>query len=299
VKIALFGSLGLIGSAIATRLRHEHDVVGIDRRAPAEMAIDLTDRTSMAKLDLRGFDAVIHAAGIVDEDFSDDSGRAYLQATQGMAGVVTAAAKAGVYRFCYLSSAHVYGPLHGRVDEARAPNPISDYAIAHFASEQILRRSAGEGLRALVLRPCAVFGIPPDPGRFRRWSLVPFGFPQSAVARQEIELRSSGTQKRNFVCTSDIADCVSHWLADTPARGATVLNPIGSSTLTILEFAKLCAEQYRQLTGEKCVVTAPVGDGVVDDFSYESLFSQPGCRADLSGEIRELTMLLLRLSGRP
>jgi len=297
VKIAVLGSLGLIGSALAGRLRREHEVVGIDRGTPADFTADLTDPASLARLDLRGFEVLVHAAGVVDEDFAADPGRAFVQSTRGMSDVVAMAARAGIGRFCYLSSAHVYGPLRGRIDEASTPNPTTDYATAHFASEQILRRSMSEDLLALVLRPCAVFGIPPDFSRFRRWSLIPFGFPRSAVTRQSIELRSSGMQMRNFVGTADVAECVADWLSDRRPPGFRSLNPVGTSTLTVLDFARLCAKQYQQLTGTACRVVAPVAEGAAEDLVFASLHAQPAHRADLAATIRELTMLLLKRGG--
>jgi UDP-glucose 4-epimerase len=295
VKIALLGSTGLIGSAIRARLSRDHRVVVVERRKGTETGLsgDLNDLESLRALNLEGCEALIHAAGIVNEDFAD-APRAFFQATQGMAALVSRALASGVRRFCYVSSAHVYGAFRGAIDERSPPNPLSDYAIAHFASEQILRRSAKPDFAGLVLRPNAVFGIPPDLARFRRWSLVPFGFPNDAVTKQSIVLQSSGKQHRNFVATDDVAAVVEAWLGSAGSPPFQIVNPIGHSSMTVIDFAKLCAREYESLTGRACTVVAPpAGDEAADDFRYESRCTQPAAKADLPETLRQLTRLLL------
>jgi UDP-glucose 4-epimerase len=293
LKIAVLGSRGLIGAAIYDHLRKSHDVITIGRGAPAQIVADFTDARTVKSLPLSGVDALVHAAGIVNEDFEDPY-RAFMQATSGTARLLDRAVECGISRFCYVSSAHVYGPLRGPIDEATSVNPLTDYAIAHFSSEQIVRRMAVEGRSALVVRPCAVFGMPPDLNRFRRWDLIPFGFPRDAVTANEIVLKTSGKQFRNFVSTTDIASVIGHWLLQSEVPAYQVINPLGATSLTVLEFSRLCAEVYEALTGRVCAVRAPViKDDLPDDFRYLSRYPQPGAKADLSKAVKEFMRALM------
>lgn len=297
MKVAITGSTGLIGSAVYDRVSRVSDAVTLGRSAGSGQKVDLSDPASIRRLDLGGCEALIHCAGIVDEDFADP-GRAFRQATEGMAALVAHAKAAKVSQFVYISSAHVYGALAGVIDENSPPNPLHDYAIAHFASEQVLRRATSSGLRGLVLRPCAVFGIPPDLARFRRWSLIPFDFPRSAIQKGKIALATHGRQSRNFVGTEDIADVIMKWLQCKDAAPAFLaLNPIGKSTMSILAFAEMCAEIATRITGRPCVVTRPdVQVGQVDGFAYQSIHAWSGGHTELADSLEKLMRVLAESS---
>jgi len=279
MRILLTGATGLIGQAVRTRLGADHDIVTLGRRETADLRADLADPSAIAALDLPPIDALVHCAGVVDEDFRDNPERAMAMAVFGADALVTRARAAGARRLVYISSAHVYGPMVGRVDEASPFNPVSNYAIAHFATEQVFRRQVAADVAALALRPCAVFGDLADPAGFRRWSLIPFSFPRDAVREHGITIRSTGEQRRNFVGTRDIASTLAAWLAAAP-EGWSAINPLGSFTGTVFEFATLCAEVAQELTGTPCTVTRvpPAGPTPGDDYDYASL--SPYARGD-------------------
>lgn len=291
--VAQTGSSGLIGSAVRKRLGATREVRTIDKQPFADFVADLSEPDSIATLDLNGCTALVHCAGIVDEDFTN-TGRAFRQATQGMSALVARAKSCGVSRFVYVSSAHVYGPFAGTISESSSPNPLSDYAIAHFASEQILRRAAGPGFRAVVLRPCAVFGIPPDLARFRRWALIPFGFPHSAVEHSRIELKSSGLQRRNFVGTDDIAGAIDTWLSDSWADPFLIVNPIGKESMTVLAFAQMCARIAETVTGQSCRVVRPDAPApLADTFEYTTMDRRFAGVTNLGDTVAHLMRLMI------
>jgi len=275
VRIALSGASGLIGGSVYKRLVVAKEVVRIGRRGNCAIQADFSRPESVTTVDLRGCDAVVYCAGVVDEDFKVDPAAAYVQSTLGLSTLVQRTLACGVRCFVYFSTAHVYGSLTGHISEETAVNPLSDYAIAHYAAEQIIRRHASNtDLKALVLRPNAVFGTPAYMGTFDRWSLIPFSFPLAAVYKQRIVLRSSGEQRRNFISTDDLAFYVEKFLESEDQFGSfTIVNPVGPETLSIHEFAVKCAEIYADLTGQKCIVTRPEppGTDAGSDFVYESL----------------------------
>lgn len=259
MTVAISGSTGLIGGAVYQRLQATTKVVRLGRRPQCDLQVDFALPDTIAALDLGGCDALVHCAGIVDEDFKTNPAAAYLQSTLGVSALAQRAATCGVRRFVYFSSSHVYGPLTGRITEETPVNPLTDYAIAHYAAEQSLRRMAlDRGLEVLSLRPNAVFGIPVDMETFDRWDLIPFSFPLEAVYHGRIKLLTSGQQRRNFISATDLARQVEQFLMGKAEHSVfETLNPAGPATISVYEFARLCAEKYREVTGSECGVERP------------------------------------------
>ncbi len=292
---ALAGSTGLIGAALAARLAASgHHLVRLGRAASSEGRIDLATDDSIAPRALAGCDALVHAAGVTDEDFADPAA-ALAKSGRGARVLLAAASHAGVERLAYISSAHIYGPLEGVIDESRAPAPRSDYARAHRATEEAFEAASGTGARALIARPCAVFGMPPSLERFARWSLIPFDFPRQAL-QGGIVLKSSGLQRRNFVSAEGLAGLVVAWLEAGPA-GLTRANAPGPETLSVFDFASLCAKIAAEETGRQCRVERPEPQGTPPGrFEYRTLFGGPLPGPPLQDHVRAL---LRALRGSP
>ncbi|WP_339672287.1 SDR family oxidoreductase [Dasania marina] len=273
MNIGLLGSFGLIGSAIRVRLAgHTLRYLG---RSQDECYLDLNKPIDATQL--QGLDVLIHAAGVRDEDFNVDSVQAYNRSTVAIYELFSKAIESGVTKIVYISTAHVYGPMVGAINETTAVNPLSDYAIGHYASEQILQRLVRErGIEALIIRPNAVFGLGFDQKRFTRWQLVPFLFPKKAVCEGRIAVNSPAI-KRNFISTDAIAGEIEQWLL-AGSSGYKVLNPVASSMLSLGEFAGLCAEIAEKETGAP--VALELGSSnQADDFNYSSIYPQP-CRSE-------------------
>jgi UDP-glucose 4-epimerase len=254
-RIAVLGAGGVIGAAVAARLALDGVVLRVGRRPASDVVADLATPDETLLRALSGCDAAVHCAGVTDEEFASDRASAWRRATEATSRLADLMRSAGVRRVVYVSTAHVYGPLRGPVSERSAPDPRSDYAVAHFAAEQILRRA---GFAGGAVRPCAVFGDPPDLDRFRRWSLVPFAFPRMAVDRSEIALATAGMQRRNFVSADGVAECVAALLA--PDSGWRTLNAVGAVSLSIRAWAELVAARAARVTGQPCRIAAPDQD---------------------------------------
>lgn len=264
MKIAFLGSRGLIGRAIYQKISGDHDVQKLGRGPAYDIDFDLFAPEKIGPSMFEGCDVLVHCAGVVDEDFLEASPQGYIKGTWAAKKMVDAAYSAGVRRFVYVSSAHVYGPLEGAINEENASFPLSDYAIAHYATEQIFKRivyTACEDTDALILRPCATYGMLENPEQFRRWSLVPFNFPKQAVDNQKISLSAgSDCVRRNFVGADSIGMHVRDFLKTPISNGSKVVNPVGTDNLSIYEFARRCADIYEHVTGHTtCSVEMPEG----------------------------------------
>jgi len=279
MKIALSGGSGLIGSAIYQNLAKVHEVVQLGRRESSDIWVDFSKLETITTVNFQNCEALIHCAGITDEDFKTNPVSAYIQSTLGIAMLLENAIKQGVRYVVYISSSHVYGPQIGLITENCPPNPLNDYAIAHYATEQTIKRqvlnSKGQ-VKALILRPNAVFGELIQPENFDRWTLIPFSFPLEAVYQQNIVLKSYGDQRRNFISTIDLAKYVSQFLETAIQFDPfTLVNPIGTETLSIYDFALQCAAIYTNLTHQSCQVSRPelLGHEQNNDFVYQSIHS--------------------------
>ena len=281
-KILLLGATGLIGSSVYHWLGKTHQITRLGRSSECELSGDLSKPESMDSLVLDGFDVVVHCAGVTDEDFKSRPADAFIQSSVGLNALVQKAIAANIKRFIYISTSHVYGRQLGRIDEDSASDPLSDYAIAHYAAEQTLKRNASSFEHVFVLRPNAVFGEPVFIDKFDRWSLIPYSFPLEAVYAQKIVLRSSGKQNRNFISTVDIARYLESLLDRAECRSFEVINAVGKDTTSVYEFALMCAEIYRKVTGKNCIVERPeLQQPEEKEFCYESKFDFSFVRDDI------------------
>ena len=154
----------------------------------------VTGDLAFTALNLAGFDAVVHAAGLGHR-------RGVAPALWRSANVDAAvnlarlAKAAGAKRFVLISTAHVHGRVHpGIVSDATPPNPMDAYAASKLQAEQAVAAILGPGLS--ILRPVAVIG-PHCPGNLqlvmkflRRGLPLPFG----AIAN-----------RRSFIDVTDLA----------------------------------------------------------------------------------------------
>ncbi|HEX8654499.1 MAG TPA: NAD(P)-dependent oxidoreductase [Allosphingosinicella sp.] len=162
MRILVTGAAGLIGSAVASLLRREHDVIGLDLRPGAEVQ-KIADLAG--PLGLAGFDAIVHVAALHAPHVgraSDAEFRAVnVDAT---ARLLDAALAAGVSRFVFTSTTSLYGralePKGGRaawIDETTEPQPRDIYDETKLAAETLVRAA---GLPGAILRMSRCFPEP-------------------------------------------------------------------------------------------------------------------------------------------
>lgn len=274
MKVLISGTTGLIGAEVFDKLKESHVLKSLGRNIHSDFVVDFNSIREIKNQSFGDVDVFIHCAGITDEDFAQDSLKAYQRSTYNYTLLLDKIIKSGVKAIITYSTAHVYGHLGDIISEDYPVNPLSDYAIAHYAAEQILQRySIQSKIKAFVIRPVAVYGIPKHIDTFKRWHLIPYSFPLSCVYDQNIVLKSSGKQKRNFISTKDLAGYVEAIIANLKLFGNyTIINPVGNDTISVYEFANKCSEIYRELSGEKCKVKRPCysENNILKNFNYKT-----------------------------
>jgi UDP-glucose 4-epimerase len=292
MRVALTGATGIAGRGIAAALaRAGHEAIVFGRREGPGRRLDLADPSTARGLDWGGAAALVHAAGITDESARDKELGARI-AVESWRALLDAAKAARVGRAVYVSSAHVYGPLEGRIEEDAFPHPASDYARLHLASEQLPRSL---GFPTDVLRACNLYGFPADLARFERWALIPFGFPREAARSGRIVLKSPGAQARNFLSAERLGEIVAATLA-APAVGGRVRNAVGHDTMSIRDFAARVAGLARTVLGREVAIEAPPPAPAPPRLEFASSWGDTGqARDDLDGF---LSRMLLACAGQ-
>lgn len=173
MKTLVTGSTGLIGHAIATRLRAQgHEVVALVRsRGKAEPLLpgvtllegDITDRASVARA-MVGVQRVFHAAGM-PEQWQRDPAVFDTVNRQGTVHVLEEALAAGVQRVVYTSTMDIFAaPRGGTLVETNldeAPKPTA-YERSKVAADREATRLAQRGLDVVHVCPSGVYGPGPS-----------------------------------------------------------------------------------------------------------------------------------------
>jgi nucleoside-diphosphate-sugar epimerase len=213
MRILVTGHQGYIGSLLVPRLMAEgHHVVGLDSGwfshtslgpvAPAteEICVDIRD---VQADDLRGFDAIIHLAGISNDPLGDLNPDCTFEINH-LASVRLArlAREVGVPRFLFASSCSLYGAASPDeiLDESAGFNPVTPYGQSKILVEQDLDALADDRFSPVYLRCATAYGYSPR----LRADLVVNNLVGYALTTGEILMKSDGTPWRPLVHVDDI-----------------------------------------------------------------------------------------------
>ncbi len=198
-------------------LQRGHDLSGLDSdlfgacdfgSAPVELpqiGYDIRDFTARdnAVEALRGFDAVIHLAGLSNDPLGDY--RPELTTAINCTASVDLAAlakQAGVPRFLFASSCSNYGASgNDYIAEDAAFNPVTPYGVSKATVERMVAPMADEGFSPTFLRASTAYGLSPRV----RFDLVVNNLTAWAYTTGEVHLKSDGTAWRPIVHVADIA----------------------------------------------------------------------------------------------
>lgn len=260
--VLITGGLGYIGGRVARALTaHSEFSLRVSTHQPVHTLPDWIKRGSIITLDLlsqhdlvaacRGVRYVIHLAALNEIDSALKPEQALLINSLGTLKLLRAAERAGVERFIYFSTAHVYGaPLAGKITERTVPKPVHPYAITHRTAEDfVLAAHARKALIGIVLRLSNGVGSPAHAG-VNRWTLVANDLCRQAVTTGKLTLKSPGLQWRDFIALSDVVRAVIHFLrlpASTCSDG--LFNLGGENPMLIIELSKTIANRCAEVLG--------------------------------------------------
>jgi UDP-glucose 4-epimerase len=260
MRILIAGGLGFVGGRLAVRLAQAgHQVVLGSRRAvsspawlpQAEMAqIAWADAAALARI-CNGVDVVIQAAGMNAQDCADDPVAALAFNGVATARLAAAASRAGVQRFIYLSTAHVYAsPLVGTITEETCPRNLHPYATSHLAGEHAVLSAGRRGqIRGIVLRLSNAYGAPMHKD-VNCWMLLVNDLCKQAVETRKLVLRSSGRQQRDFISMTEACGVVECFVVGHgAAEQAGVFNVGAGVSQSVLTMAQLIRQRCAHVLG--------------------------------------------------
>jgi len=288
VRILVTGTEGYLGSLLApTLLGRGDDVTGLDtgyykngwlyngvHETPHTLVKDIRHVTPD---DLVGFDAVVHMAELSNDPIGDRIGEVTYDINHlGSVGLASAAKRAGVSRFVYMSSCSVYGVADGTVDETSPTDPQTAYARCKALVERDVTALADDDFSPTFLRNATAFGASPR----QRFDIVLNNLAGLAWTTHRIAMTSDGTPWRPLVHGLDIAKAIRAVL-DAPREDvhAQVLN-VGAdaNNYTVREIAETVGAEF-----PGCEVS--FGEPSADNRSYRVSFAKirevlPGFETD-------------------
>ena len=268
--VLVTGAGGYVGSGLVAALaRDGWDVrAALRERAEhldvAQVVADLDQDADAARLACEGVDAVVHLAGENEVVAAQRPAAALAATVLATERIAEAAVAAGVRRFVYMSTIHVYGERVAEdavLTEDLRPEPRALYAIARLASEHVASGLSGNGMDVVVLRLTNSLGAPAHPA-VDRWTLVSNDLCRQGALTGRLELRSAGVQWRDFIALADVWAAVGAACRfDPPALPAGTYN-LGSGTpMTVRALAGLVQDTFERVTGDRPELVAPEPEG--------------------------------------
>lgn len=283
-RVLITGGCGYLGGRIAVELANDPGwVVRLGSRRvqavpgwlpQAEMvAMEVLEPSSLPAA-MAGVEAVVHLAALNENECAADPGRAVLVNTLGTLNVLQAAIAAGVKRFLYFSTAHVYGaPLVGNISEQTLPRPIHPYAITHHAAECFtLAAHDQKKITGIVVRLSNGFGAPTHL-EVDRWTLLANDLCRQAVQARKLVLRSSGLQQRDFITLTDVGRAARHLLGlGQTDCGDGLFNLGGDTSLSVWDMAQKISRRCQLTLGYLPSIerSMPRPDEQVESLTYRS-----------------------------
>jgi nucleoside-diphosphate-sugar epimerase len=214
VRVLVTGHLGYIGTLLTPMLLERgHEVVGLDSdlygrctfgtRPLANVPNNKKDIRDAEPLDVVGFDAIIHLAGLSNDPLGDlNPDLTYEINHRASVRLAELARRAGVERFIFSSSCSNYGASgDAMLDESGAFNPVTPYGKSKVMVEQDVAKLADSCFSPVFLRNATAYGVSPR----LRFDLVLNNLVAWACTTGKVMIKSDGTPWRPVVHIEDIS----------------------------------------------------------------------------------------------
>jgi UDP-glucose 4-epimerase len=255
-KILITGGSGYLAGSISSFLcQNKNYEVSICSSSNIEskhgeintLRVDWNKKSSLRNI-CKSKDIIIHCAS-PDANFSKKNPEASYEFSNNILdSFLNEAIRNKVKKFIYFSSAHVYQPkLEGVLNEKSPIIPEHPYGVTKKIAEQTLLNKK-ELIEVNIIRLSNAFGIPSNEN-LNCWRLVVNDFCKQVVLNKEIIINSDGSQIRNFVSVNEVCRLIDFMINCFYKQKLLpyVFNFGGNWTLSILDLAKVIANQYEKI----------------------------------------------------
>lgn len=298
-KVLITGGRGYLGSRIGQFLSECDYQVSLGSREPLKNGEISNCRQVVTNWQdptlafCRGYDLIIHAAGMNARDCAESPDSAFEFNGLLTEKLVKHAIKDGCKRFFYLSTVHVYdSPLVGCFSESSAILNFHPYATSHFYGEQALVRALQAGqIEGAVLRLSNCFGSSVVKSK-DYWELVLNQFVRDAVTKSVITVKGNYLSQRDFLPISALNQLIKEVLNYKNPLSNTI-NISSGEARTLEEVANIVADTVFAVTGKNVLINKnknPVQEG--DLIIKNTVLSSMGISVnnDVTQEVRALML---------
>jgi nucleoside-diphosphate-sugar epimerase len=213
MRILITGHKGYIGTVMAPLLADAgHEVTGLDSdlfeqctfgKEPREFPSIRKDLRDVEAADLKGFEAVIHLAGLSNDPLGNlNPNLTYDINHHASVRLALLAKEAGVKRYLFSSSCSTYGAAGDKIlDETAEFNPVTPYGRSKVLVEREVSQLASPEFSPVFLRNATAYGVSPR----LRFDLVLNNLTAWALTTGRVFIKSDGTPWRPIVHIEDIS----------------------------------------------------------------------------------------------
>jgi UDP-glucose 4-epimerase len=260
MRILITGGFGFVGGRVAVHLAQAgYQIVLGSRNAinpavwlpQAEVSQIIWDDDRTLERSCNNIDVVIQAAGMNAQECAADPVAAFAFNGVATARLVAAACRAGVKKFIYLSTAHVYAsPLVGTITEETCPRNLHPYATSHLAGEHaVLSASQRDQIQGVGLRISNGFGAPVHK-EASCWKLLVNDLCKQAVQTHKLVLQTSGLQQRDFIGLTEVCRVAEHLAIDHGESKQTGVFNVGAGmSQSVIEMAQFIQQRCVLILG--------------------------------------------------
>jgi UDP-glucose 4-epimerase len=220
------------GVRVRATARPRKDTSFFDNLGVEFVPADLTQPQGLPALFEGEVDRVFHLGAVCN--LSTPYKKLHPTNVLGVEHITRIAMKAGVKRFIHASSTSVYGPYQGHpFKEEGQRSPCENYGRSKRDGEDVVWKRVKEGLPAVVVRPCTVYGPRCTDGAGKAFSR-----PTSITA-----IPGTGKQILSNVRTEDVAAAMEH-LSHVEEAVGQAYNIVDDSHPTLEEALTLAADTF-------------------------------------------------------
>ena len=256
MKVLISGATGYLGGRIANYLTREGVNVVRGGRAKTKIVTDGSD-TNIIKLgwynfeklveNCNGFDVVIHSAGMNAKDCIANPEGALSFNGEETGNFVRASAKAGVKKFIYLSTVHVYSsPLIGNYTEKDTATNQHPYAYSNLIGEEkvIEETTKATNTKGIILRLSNAVGSPIHK-EVNCWDLVVNDLCKQVIEKNKIKILSRPSIERDFFPIIFLEKTIHKFLFEKNIF-ENIFNFCSSNSMTLQHTAELVRERAKK-----------------------------------------------------